>query len=173
MKSIWVLSIALCACAGRPEPAPDLPTSGGGVMGPTEPAPTAPDPTAPAPAEPAPNETAPTDAVPPAVPPDPDDPRSPETIRRVIYGNHQNIIACGDGTTAREPVSGKVMVAFRVEADGTVGEVSLVDREIDDPGFKSCLQKEIGALRFPPAPARLTVRYPFNFKGRTTAPTPR
>lgn len=152
--SVLLLASTLAACGGNqpePEPQPELPV-GGGLMNP-------------APADPLPVDAGPPDVAPPAAP-DPDDPRSQETVRRVIQGNHQNIVACANANANRaEPIVGSLKVAIRVEADGSVGDVDLVE-PMDEPDFEVCLRREIRTLVFPPATKRIVVRYPFSFRGR-------
>jgi hypothetical protein len=90
-----------------------------------------------------------------------------DIIRRVILEHRWATDCCYELGLQRDPnLDGRLSIRFVIEADGSIGEIEVVDDTLEDPIVGHCVV-EVGKRlwRWPPRPGggTITIHYPFLF----------
>lgn len=88
-------------------------------------------------------------------------------IRRLMRAQASRFVACFEAARqARPNLSGKVMLAWRIEPSGRVRSAGVRSRSIDDDCMLRCLLKVVESTEFPKGAGQCHVAYPLAFEGR-------
>lgn len=90
-----------------------------------------------------------------------------EPIRRAVRENQEDLRRCYERGLLRDPnVAGRVDIRWRIERDGTVGDVELAERPtLADACVVVCVMHEVATWTFPTHTSEdgFLVTYPFRF----------
>ena len=90
-----------------------------------------------------------------------------EAIKAVIDRNSGQVKACYERQLKSQPsLSGKVVVAWTIGADGRVRTPWVPTNSTGNRTLAGCVQRAVGAWRFPTAESPQDIEYPFVFKPR-------
>jgi tetratricopeptide (TPR) repeat protein len=89
----------------------------------------------------------------------------PEVIQRIVRQNFGRFRRCYQSALERKPnAMGRVAVRFVIGREGAVSGTSVLQDDIGDVRFASCMVQAVAALSFPqPEGGVVTVSYPFLF----------
>jgi hypothetical protein len=94
--------------------------------------------------------------------------RTAEQIDRVVKARAGVFRACYQKELNRTPgLSGKVIVRFTINADGSVAKASTANTTLKNAGVERCLESNVLRLKFPPADGESIVSYPLIFSGQS------
>jgi len=94
---------------------------------------------------------------------------TPEQVRAVVERHKSAILYCFEKELQKNPkLSGKVVVYWKIEANGTVSTHRIKSSAVGDPDVDSCLERQVDKWQFPTAANGQTtnVFYPFVFSAR-------
>ena len=90
-------------------------------------------------------------------------------IRKVVAQHKKSIKACYEKKLAKDPeASGKVMMEFVVDSDGSVSSAKVTENTFDDDLVANCVTKSVKQWRFPKPDGGglVLVKYPFLFEAQ-------
>lgn len=87
---------------------------------------------------------------------------TPDQIRRVVAAHTGAIRACYARALVDSPnASGKVVLGWRIEANGTTSDVSVKSSTLKLPKTEACMVQQVQRWKFPSADAPVVLSYPF------------
>ena len=90
--------------------------------------------------------------------------RTPDEIQRVIKARSGVFRACYQRQLDRDPkLAGKLVVSFKIGADGAVLRSSIASSTLGAKDVESCVLSNFNRLKFPASGADASVTYPFTF----------
>ena len=86
-----------------------------------------------------------------------------ESIYRTVYSHRPDIRECYDAALKRNPnTRGKIIVAFKIESDGTLFDGKIKESSLHDVLLEGCILHRMAKWRFDTAPAITeVVAYPY------------
>lgn len=91
---------------------------------------------------------------------------TPDEIKRVVAAHTGGMRACYERALGSSPkVSGKVVLGWRIEPNGSTSDVSVKSSTLKLPKAESCMQQQVQSWKFPPADGPVVLSYPFVFAG--------
>ena len=88
-----------------------------------------------------------------------------EMVRKVIRQHLSQVRYCYEQALQRQPnLMGKVVVAFEVARDGSVGKAVVKSSTLGDSNVGECLVSRVLTWRFPASRSMYGVSYPFVFQ---------
>lgn len=91
--------------------------------------------------------------------------RAASDIMEVILRHKADLASCADEARRREPgVTGKLVLRFRIEPDGSVSSSEVVSKELEAAHFTHCVREQVlPRMRFPTASGPDDIIFPFKF----------
>jgi outer membrane biosynthesis protein TonB len=87
-----------------------------------------------------------------------------ELIRRIVRQNIDDVRGCYETALASDPdVSGKVVIQFVIDADGTIDSSTVTSNNTGDVALGDCIANRVLRWTFPtfPGGSKVTINYPF------------
>jgi len=112
-------------------------------------------------------------------PPDPTPPGNggtgrtltPDQIRRVVAAHTGAMRRCYQQALVQSPnASGKVVLGWKIEANGTTSNVAVKSSTLKLPKAESCMQQQVQSWKFPSADGPILLSYPFVFANAGSQP---
>ncbi|GMU62617.1 MAG: hypothetical protein AMXMBFR34_43800 [Myxococcaceae bacterium] len=91
--------------------------------------------------------------------------RTQAHVMDVILRHRADLASCAAEARRREPgVTGKLVLRFRIEADGAARSTEVLSLEVQDAYFTVCVREQVmPRMRFDPASGPDDIIFPFKF----------
>lgn len=87
--------------------------------------------------------------------------RSMTALNSILRKYQPRLIKVYEDYLKRNPeLSGKIVVKFTIEADGSVSNVSVVSSDLNNPSLETDIIRRIERIKFPPASGKITIEWP-------------